>query len=349
MSVNIGIVGFGWMANWHFNKIIPKDEGITVIAAYDIDKQRVELAKENGLKGYYNLDKFLADTAFDTVLVATPNNTHKDLCIAALNAGKNVICEKPVTLNYQELHDILVAADKNKKVFTVHQNRRRDKDYCIVKKAINDGMVGKPFYIESRVQGANGIPSDWRRVKESGGGMLYDWGVHLVDQLLQMIDSPVVEVYSHLLCINYNVDDNFRALLKFKNGISALVEVDTACFQPLPRWHVLGDKGTLNVKDWKCEGSILQGKIEEMDWSVESKENAAGSTRTMRPRAEETVRTLPLPDVDVNWSEYYLNYRDVLDGKAELYVKPDEVIRSVKVIDAIRESSEKGICVKCNI
>lgn len=210
-------------------------------------------------------------------------------------------------------------------------------------------MVGKPFFLESRVQGANGIPSDWRRMEKFGGGMLYDWGAHLVDQMLLLIDSPVVEVYSQMLQINYPVDDNFKAFLKFENGSCAQIEVDTACFQPLPRWQVLGDNGTLRIQNWECQGSITQGHIEEIDWAVETSENAAGSTRTMRPRPEETVKSLLLPDVQTDWSDYYRNYRDALQGKAELYVQPETVVRAVRVIDAIRESGEKGICIQCRI
>lgn len=349
MSVNIGIIGFGWMANWHVRKIIPRNEGIGVRAVFDIDPARVQDAVERGMRGYSTLSDFLKDGTFDTVLVATPNHTHKDLVLAALNAGKNVICEKPATLNAEELCEILEVAKQQNKIFTAHQNRRRDKDYCIVKKAIEEGMVGEPFYIESRVQGANGIPSDWRRHKESGGGMLYDWGAHLVDQILQLVPGPVVEVYAHLLCINYSVDDNFKALLKFENGVSAQIEVDTACFQSLPRWHVLGTKGTLNIDNWECVGSVVQGNVEEIDWGVEGLENAAGSTRTMRPRSKETTRTLTLPEVHADWSDFYRNYKAALEGKAELAVKPEEVLRAVRVMDAIRESGEKGVCIKGKI
>lgn len=350
MAVTIGIIGFGWMANYHVTKIIPEaDAGVQVKAVYDIDPDRVADGISRGYTGYSELEVFLRDGSFETVLVATPNSTHKALSIAALRAGKNVICEKPVTLHTGELQEILRVAKETGKIFTVHQNRRRDRDYCIVKKAVAEGMVGMPFFIESRVQGANGIPSDWRRHKEYGGGMLYDWGAHLVDQMLQLVDSPVIEVYSHLMDINYKVDDNFKALLRFKNGVSAQLEVATDCFQPLPRWHILGDKGTLNLYNWECQGSVVQGKVEEVDWSVDTGENAAGSTRTMRPRPEETVRTLSLPQVEVSWADYYKNYRDALEGKAELFVQPDTVLRAVQVIDAIRESNNTRTCICCEI
>lgn len=349
MKVGIGVIGFGWMAYYHFRNIIPKDGDIRITAVYDINLDRVDFARKLGMIGYENLQAFLQDPSFNTVLVATPNHIHKEMAIAALKAGKNVICEKPATLNSCELQEILETARNCNKIFTVHHNRRLDRDYCIVKKAIAEGMVGKPFFIESRVQGANGIPGDWRRTKEAGGGMVYDWGVHLVDQILQITDSPVTEIYAHLMHVKYEVDDNFKVLMKFDDGLSVQLEVMTACFQPLPRWHVLGTEGTLNLYNWQCEGSIVRSTVEELDWSLESVHNYAGPTRTMRPRPGDTIETLELPTVETNWSDFYKNFQAVLEGKEELLIKPEETVRTMKVIDKIFESAETGKSISCRI
>ena len=350
MTYRLGILGFGWMAFQHFKGILPNIAGIEATAVYDIDIERVEYAQEQGLKPYYDLEHFLADDQIDVVLVATPNDLHHDQTILALEAGKHVICEKPVALTAAELEEMMAVAQRCGKLLTVHHNRRWDKDFRTVKKAIDMGLVGSPYYIESRVQGSNGIPGDWRRVKSAGGGMLYDWGVHLIDQLLYMIDSPVTEVYAHLLNTKYSVDDNFKIMLRFENGISALVEVDTNCFQPLPRWHVSGETGTMVVRNWACEGSIIQGTIKEIDWSLMSSvKSLAGTTRTMSPRPQNTIRELALPEVSIDKTEYYNNVVAALDGKADLLVKPAECLRVLKVIDATFLSSEKGVCVQGEI
>ena len=163
---------------------------------------------------------------------------------------------KTAALNSNELYAMIDAAEVNNRFFTCHLNRRRDKDYCIVKKVIDDNMIGIPFFIESRVQGGNGIPSDRRRSKKHGGGMLLDWGVHLIDQILMMVNSNVVQIYSQIINIHYDVDDNLKVYLKFDNGINALLEVSTTCFQPLPRWHIMGSEGTLSIIDKNCAGAI---------------------------------------------------------------------------------------------
>ena len=112
----------------------------------------------------------LADKQTDLVLVATPNDVHKELVIAALEAGKNVVCEKPVTLCSEDLKEMRAAAERTGKFFTVHQNRRWDEDYLTVKKILEEGKLGEVFRIESRVHGSRGIPGDWRQEKEKGGG-----------------------------------------------------------------------------------------------------------------------------------------------------------------------------------
>jgi Predicted dehydrogenases and related proteins len=349
MSIRIGVIGFGWMAYYHYLHIVPKGEGVSIVAAFDIDPERRMFAGSLGLHVHEGLDGFLGDGSFDTVLVATPNNLHKDMSIAALRAGKNVICEKPVALNAREAEQIIAVSEEQGRIFTVHQNRRRDADFLSVKETLEKGTIGAPFLVESRVNGSNGIPGDWRRSREAGGGMLLDWGPHLVDQMLMLVDGPVVEIYAQLFYEKYDVDDNFKTLLKFKNGICAQIEVSTNCFQPLPRWHVLGADGTLNILNFKNEGSIVRGAMKEVDWSIETVENYAGSTRTMRPRPSDTIETLENPKAATDWVEYYRNYKAANEGKAELLVKPAESLRVMTIIDAIRESAERGESVRCHL
>lgn len=342
MKMNVGIIGFGWMAFHHYEKLIKPVEGCEVVGVYDIDQARLDFAKELGLKCCTSAEELLAMSEIDTILVATPNQFHKDYSIAGLRAGKNVICEKPVTLTAAELEEIIAVQKQGKALFTVHHNRRRDADYLIAKKVINDGTIGTPLFIESRVQGANGIPGDWRCTPEGGGGMIYDWVVHLLDQLLQMIDSPVTEVYTQLHDVKYPVDDNVKVLIKYANGICAQIDVMTSCFQPLPRWHVMGTDGTMNINNWECEGSIVRGTVQETDWSLEAIKHAAGFTRTMQPRPKSTTETLELPKLESDFADYYRDLMAAVEGKAELAVKPEQALRTMKIIDLCFQSANEG-------
>lgn len=348
---NLAIVGFGGMGSHHYKLVNENVKALNVKGVWDIREEPRKKATDLGLKAYESLEELLEDEDIDIVTVATPNNFHKDICIQCLNAGKNVICEKPVTLSCRQLEEIIKVAKANKKVFTIHQNRRWDRDYVTVKEIINSNMIGEPYFIESRVQGSRRAMYGWRGYKENGGGMVYDWGVHLIDQMMMMIDSPVTEVTGHLFNIfTEEVDDNIKILLRFENGVSALCEMSTNCTINLPRWHVSCKNGTAVINDWSCEGKIMSIKENaEMEWTDDIVYTEAGPTRTMAPRPARTMEERPLPEVDTARRYFYENILDVLDNGAELKVKPEEALRVMHVIELVFESNRAGCGIKCRV
>ncbi len=344
-----GIIGYGNMASYHHLSSVKPDE-IKYKAAYDINEKRLERAQANGLIAYNTVEELLADDEIDTILVATPNDSHKEYAVMAMNAGKNVICEKPVALNSDELDEMIEASKRNNVFFTVHQNRRVDTDYRIIKKIYDENLIGDIFRIESRVQGSRGIANTWRRKKQNGGGMLYDWGVHLIDQLLYMIDSPVTSVFAEFQYLSQNeVDDNVRVNLTFKNGLSALVEIGTCNFIMLPLWYVTGKKGSAQIDYWDLSGKMNILIDDTINFEDEIKPNIAGPSITLAPRAEDTMKVLPLPTPEFDKNFFYKNILDVLDNGAPLAVRPEEFARSMKVIDlAFKSGTEKQV-ISCNI
>ncbi|MBQ6645523.1 MAG: gfo/Idh/MocA family oxidoreductase, partial [Clostridia bacterium] len=181
--------------------------------------------------------------------------------------------------------------------------------------------------------------------------MLLDWGIHLLDQTMQLDTSKVVKVDAHLLKVfSDEVDDNIKLALLFEDGMSAVLEMTTMCLINTYRWHVQGTGGTIMIKDWQCNGELWQLKPNaEMEWDEDIVYTDAGPTRTMAPRPMYTMNQLPLPDVRGDWSDYYNNVLDVLEGKAELIVKPAETLRVMKVIDLLFKSAEEGHGFACCI
>ena len=349
--MRLAIIGYGGMGSWHHQSIEKNVPEIQVVGAYDIQKEARDKAIKAGIKAYDSLTALLDDKAIDIVTIATPNDFHKDLCIQALRAGKAVVCEKPVCLNAAELEEVMAVAKETGKLFSIHQNRRWDKDFCMVKSILDSGAIGKPYFIESRVQGSRGAMHGWRGHKLNGGGMLLDWGVHLIDQLMHMIDSKVIAVEGHLVSVKTpEVEDNLQVILRFENGVCALIGMATNCFINLPRWHVSCDNGTMEIDDWNCKGKIVQLNTDApLEWANDIVYTEAGPTRTMAPRPPETTREIPLPDIATDWSEYYKNIVAVLNGDAELIVKPEQALRVMKVIDLLFESENKKHGLACNI
>jgi len=351
MGHKLAIIGYGGMGSWHYKSVTDLIDKTLVKGIYDIRSEACTRAKDMGLYIYHDIDEILKDTDIDLVTIAVPNNFHKDYAIQCLRGGKNVVCEKPVTMNADELKEIIAVAKETGKLFSIHQNRRWDKDYKIMKQLYQDGTIGKPYFIESRVQGSGQMLHGWRGYKINGGGMVYDWGIHLFDQLLNLIESPVISVTPHLVQLfNQEVDDNFKVFLTFENGISALVEVSTNCFINQPRWHMCGSEGTVVIRDWECNGEIAKlANKEVLKWEDDIVYTAAGPTRTMAPRPDYTKEISPLPQVETSWTDYYNNIFDVLDHRAELIVKPEQALRVMTLIDLIFLAAKEGKPVSCRI
>ena len=348
MKKNLAIIGYGGQGAWHANWA-QKSDVVSLAGIYDIAEKRMQAAKDNGIHTYASFEDALADPNVDIVLCATPNDVHKEIVIRALEAGKNVVCEKPVALSVADFDDMVTAAKKAGKLFTVHQNRRFDVDYLAIRSLIRSGEIGETINIESRIHGSRGIPSDWRCHKPQGGGMILDWGVHLIDQMLQLIPETVTNVYCETTNITTSeVDDGFHLLLTFESGKRAIVEVGTYNFLPLPRFYMQAKSGTALIEDWqkKCRVAKLKAWNEK---EVTPVQTAAGITKTMAPRDELTLDMYEIdrPVSDVH--DFYRNLVRAIDGKEEQLVKLPEVRRVLRVMEAAFLSAEKKEALRVTI
>lgn len=345
MKKNLVVVGYGGMGGWHVGHA-QKSDVVNLLGIYDIDPKKSELARERGIFAYDSLDDVLADERVDIVTVAIPNDSHLDTVVRSLKAGKNVICEKPVAMNSAELEEMIAAAESSGKIFSVHQNRRFDVDYLAMKQIKESGELGEIINIESRIHGSRGIPSDWRGVKEHGGGMVLDWGVHLIDQLLQIFDEKIVGVHCDLDHItNKEVDDGFKLTIYFEGGKSAYVEVGTYNFISMPRFYMRAEKGSALITDWREKCKVAKCKYWH-ESEVIPVETAAGLTKTMAPRDSVTLDEYELerPSSDVH--DYYRNFCLAIDRKAAQLVTHPQMRRVMKVMEACFESDRLGQTVK---
>ncbi len=345
-KINVAIVGYGGMGSWH-GKFLKTSDVANLCGVYDINEKRLALAEENGINTYPSLEALLSDTSVDVVTIAVPNDLHKPIAIAAMEAGKNVICEKPVTLSSADLTEIFEASERCGKLFTTHQNRRWDCDYLMMKELYASGKLGQVFGIESRYQGSRGIPGDWRGHKEFGGGMMLDWGVHLIDQMLGIVNDRRVEsLYCRMDHItNDEVDDGFKLDLYFEGGLTARIEVGTSHFLALPRFFMVGMSGSAIINDWKDECKVICcDRWEEKD--VKPVVTAAGLTKTMAPRDAKTTTEsfIPRPKSDVH--DFYRNFCAAVRGEAEMLITHKQLMRVMKIMEASFESDAKGTPVK---
>lgn len=340
-KIGWGLIGFGGMGNYHVEKMLERDD-VEVIGIYDINPEKNKLAVKKGLFAFEKAEDLINDERIRFVTIATPNEFHKDYAIRLMEAGKGVVSEKPVTLSSEDLDEMIRCSQRTGCLFTVHQNRRWDPDYLTMKKIYDENKLGRVFRIEHRVHGSRGVPGDWRN-RQPGGGMVYDWGVHLLDQMLTMMgESELVSVYATTTHItNDEVDDGFTAIVKFSNDVEWIIEVSTNNFISLPMFYMLGENGSAICDGWEPKGKITM----VTDW--ENKDAVpvvagVGLTKTMAPRTDDSINDYPLETVKSDWAEYYDNILDVLKGKATPIVTHAQQRKLMKLIEAIFESAEKN-------
>ena len=348
MKKTFAVIGYGGQGTWHCRQILASDVA-SLSGVYDIKPERNAAAEAAGIHAYKTIDELLSDSTVESVVVAVPNDCHKQLVTDSLKAGKNVICEKPADVTVSAFDEMTAAAEKYGKLFTVHQNRRWDVDFLAMKKIVSSGEIGELINIESRIHGSRGIPSDWRCTKAQGGGMILDWGVHLIDQVLQIISSKIVRVYcTETFITETEVDDGFKLSLYFEDGKTAYIEVGTYNFIAMPRFYLQCRSGSAIIEDWRKNAQVARMKA----WTekeVIPVQTAAGITKTMAPRDEITldIYEAERPSSDVH--DFYRNFCAALDGREEPVIKHCEVRRVLEVMEAAFKSHDCRQALEVNI
>ena len=318
LMIGVGLVGYGAqfsMGKHHAGQIAATD-GLELRGVYDLEPERREAAREEqpSANVYESYEELLNDTKIDLVVLVTPHNTHAPLSIQASKAGKHVMTEKVMCLSTKEADQMLAAAKAAGKALTVYQNRRWDGDFLTVKKLLAEGKLGKVFQIESSVNGW-WFPGGWRGVKACGGGMLYDWGAHLTDQLVQLMlpaRPKTVFATSHKGVHDVDIETQTTAAIVFDNGVSAQIDVGCMSYITRPRWLIRGDKASLLMPDW--ETAKLKNESGEIDIPVEKS----------------------------RWEDIYENLSAHLNRGEQLAVRPEEVRIAMSIIDAAFESAASG-------
>jgi predicted dehydrogenase len=197
-DIKVGVIGYGGAFNMgkkHLEEM--GSAGMVPAAVAEVDKARLDVAATEfpGIECYSSVAAMLKQSSVDLLAIITPHNTHADLALQCLRAGKHVVCEKPFAITTAECDAMIREARKHRLVLSTYHNRHWDG--CIleaVKRIRNERVIGKVFRVEAHM-GRFGKPGDWWRSSKSiSGGILYDWGVHLLEYVLQVVDSEVVEV-----------------------------------------------------------------------------------------------------------------------------------------------------------
>ncbi len=196
-DIKVGVIGYGGAYNMgraHLNEMAKA--GMTPTAVCELDGERLKVATEEfpGIETYASVEEMLEKSKVDLLAIITPHNTHAPLAIQCLQAGRHVVSEKPFAITTAECDQMIEAARKHDVLVSTYHNRHWDGCIQQAIKTIRSGAIGDVYRIDAHM-GAWHQPKDWwRSSKTISGGILYDWGVHLLEYTLQILTADMVEV-----------------------------------------------------------------------------------------------------------------------------------------------------------
>ncbi|MGF1449491.1 MAG: Gfo/Idh/MocA family protein [Opitutales bacterium] len=333
-EIKVGVVGYGGAFNMGRKHLAEmRDAGMTPTAVCELDPERLKVAEEDypGIETYSSVAEMLKHSAVDLVTIITPHNTHAPLGLQCLKAGRHVVCEKPMAITTAECDQLIAEANKRDRIVSTYHNRHWDG--CIMKalEIVQKGTIGEVIRFEAGMCGY-GQPRDWWRTSRTmSGGIMYDWGVHLLEYALQIITAEVTEVsgYAHQGFwadkTPYKDDtneDEASALVRFSSGQQIWLRFSTVDMRTnaLDLFWITGTKGKLciNMKTYEL---------------------------TTRNRQGDTVTTKGTTPEGEQW-RYYQNVSDHLAKGTDLVINGEFARRPIHILDLAVRSARKGQALK---
>lgn len=336
-TIQTGIIGFGLSGKVFHAPFLHTHPGFEI-------KKVVERNNEESKSIYPYVEivedhrNLLNDPEIELIIVCTPNTLHFKMVQECLNAGKNVVVEKPFTPTSREADELIKLANSvNKKIF-VYQNRRWDGDFITIGKVLKSGMLGDIEEYEAHFDRYKPEinPYAWRDFPEPGAGILYDLGSHLIDQALNLFGKPksvLADIQSQRE--ESEVDDYFRLQLNYST-FNAILTAGMLVEDPGPRFVIHGHLGSFVKFGIDPQEKELQaGKMPEgEDWGADNPENWAMTTIDYQDlNIDGSIETEP-----GNYMGFYNNVYDVLRNDGTMAVQPEEARNVIRIIELAFES-----------
>lgn len=347
-TIGFGTIGCGMIAGIHA-KAIKEIEGSKLIAGYDPVPGRAEaFGQENDCLGYDDLDKFLANPDIDIVTIATPSGLHLDGALKAIDAGKNVIVEKPIEITLERIDQIIKKADEKGVILGGIFHSRYFKVPQLIKKTIDSGRLGKIALADAQVKWYRSQEyydsGAWRGTwKLDGGGALMNQSIHAID-LLQWFMGPVTEISGSIATLAHErieVEDSAVATLKFENGALGVIEGTTSAWPGfLKRIEICGSEGTIvmeeeSLKVWSFKNETAEDEeIRKKYIGGDTGDGGAGDPSTLGYFGHKLELT--------DFADAVRKHRQpLIDGR--------EARKAVEIIEGIYTSARTGESVKLPI
>lgn len=286
-------------------------------------------------------EQLLGDSEIELVVVNTPDIFHFEMAKQAIEAGKNIVVEKPVTLRSSEAEELVKMAKKRNVLFTVYQNRRWDGDFLTVRKVLEGNKLGRLVEFESHFDRHRTAvdPVSWKEKGDEYAGMLYKLGSHMVDQAYVLFGNPKA-ITAHLKIVRTNgeITDYYDIRLEY-DDFAALLKCSYLVKNPGPRYSLHGENGTFHKYGIDPQEELLKtghlpdgeklGKESPDDWGTLYYEEGD-------EEIEELVETVP-----GNYNIFYDNVASAIRDGEQLLVQPEESVEVLRILEACLQSSRE--------
>jgi scyllo-inositol 2-dehydrogenase (NADP+) len=343
--INTAILSFGMSGQVFHAPFLLVHEGFNFYAVWERSKNLAQ-EKYPSVKSFRSLEEVLNDDAIELVVVNTPSVTHFEYAKKCLLANKNIVVEKPFTATVEEGEELIQLAKEKNRVLSVYQNRRYDSDYKVVKKVVDENLLGELIEAEFHYDRYTDQLS-YKIHKETptaGVGIVYDLGSHLIDQALQLFGMPhSVFADIDILRQDSKVDD-YVELLMFYNHFRVRIHSSLLVREQLPAYILHGKKGSfIKAKTDVQEVALQAGKTPNTpDWGAEP-ENEKGFLHT---ELDGKVIKEYIPSTQGNYMEYYDGIYKALRQQQPLPVTAEQGLDVIRIITAAHKSSQQKAVIK---
>lgn len=344
-SFNVGLIGYGIAGQVFHASTINCVDGFRLKKIRETKPENIRLANKRYPEAAIvnDSESVILDDTIDLVVIATPNNSHFTLAKQALNAGKNVVVDKPFTINSEDAQELIKLAQQKEKLLSVYQNRRFDSTAKTVRKVIDSGMLGTLVEYEAHYDRFRNYfrPNAWREEDQPGSGIFYDLGAHLIDEAQMLFGLPN-EITADLRVQRPGgkTIDNFELVLSYPN-LKVTLKGSMLVREPGPAISLIGTNGSyvkygMDVQEEALRAGIMPGDL--TGWGVEP----ASSWGKINTEYNGLHLIGNIESEKGDYREYYQNIYQVLAGEEDLIVKPEQAANTIRIIElAIRSSLEK--------
>jgi predicted dehydrogenase len=339
--IDVGLIGFGLAGRAFHAPVIHAVPGLRLAAV--LQRQGNEAAeKYPGVRIVRTMDELLAMREVRIVIIATPNDTHYSLARRCLEAGRDVVVDKPFTTTLEEANSLVQIAKETGRLLTVYQNRRYDGDFQAIRQLVADGILGRIVRFETSYDRFRPQlkPGAWRETARPGAGILFDIGPHLIDHALMLFGLPeAVTADVRAERDNAVADDAFDITLHYPYNLRAVLRSSILAAAPRTRFVLLGTKGSfLKQKVHPLENDLRHGRLPANGvWGAEPEEEWG----VLTVPAGDSFESRRIPSINSDYRDFYSNLRDAILGEAKPAVSPEWALDVMRVLELARESSEK--------